>query len=46
MATKEEKKDETPTRLKHINGATVVVPAYRVDQLVADGLFTKQTAKK
>ena len=47
MATKnEEKRDETPTRLKHTNGATVVVPAYKVDGLVAGGLFAKASAKK
>lgn len=46
MASKEEKRDETPTRLKHVNGAAVVVPAYKVDGLVAGGMFSKPAAKK
>lgn len=45
MAKTEEKRDETPTRLTHVNGATVRVPAYKADRLVADGLFTKSTKK-
>lgn len=43
-ANKEEKRDETPTRLTHVNGSTVVVPAYRADSLKATGLFA--AAKK
>lgn len=47
MAKKDEdKRDETPTRLSHVNGATVVVPAYRVDDLTASGLFSKPTSRK
>lgn len=46
MAAKEDKRDETPTRLTHVNGATVTVPAYKADSLVSDGLFTKPTSKK
>lgn len=37
-------RDETPTRLKHTNGAVSVVPAYKAERLVAAGLFTKVTA--
>lgn len=45
MAKNDEgKRDETPTRLKHVNGASVTVPAYRAESLVAGGLFT--AAKK
>jgi len=41
MAKKdEEKRDETPTRLKHVNGASVTVPAYKAEGLVAGGLFS------
>jgi hypothetical protein len=46
MATKEEKPDETPTRLKHENGATVVVPAHKAEGLLRGGTFTKATARK
>lgn len=41
MAAKQDKQDETPTRLTHINGGKVVVPAHKADGLVAGGLFTK-----
>lgn len=45
MANKEEKRDETPTKLVHVNGATVSVPAYKADERVASGLFSKPAKK-
>ena len=42
----DEKRDETPTRVTHINGASVVVPAYKVDGLVGAGLFSKSKTSK
>ena len=46
MAKKDEdKRDETPTRLSHVNGGTVVVPAYKAEALVAGGLFSKSAKK-
>lgn len=41
MAKKDDERDETPTRLTHANGGTVVVPAYKAEGLVAGGLFSK-----
>lgn len=46
MSEKQEKRDETPTRLQHAGGATVVVPAYKVESLLRAGTFTKAPAKK
>lgn len=47
MAEKKEKKDETPTRLVHANGAVAVVPAFKAEGLVASGSFSpeKKTSK-
>lgn len=45
MAKNEEKRDETPTRLTHVNGATVSVPAYKAESLLAGGLFAKPQAR-
>jgi hypothetical protein len=45
MAKKDDERDETPTRLTHVNGANVVVPAYRAEELVAAGLFTPAKKK-
>ena len=42
---KEEKRDETPTRLKHDGGGIVVVPAYKAEGLLRGGSFTKAPAK-
>ena len=47
MATsKQEKRDETPTRLVHSGGAAVVVPAYKVEGLLRVGTFTKAPARR
>lgn len=46
MAKNEEKRDETPTKLTHVNGSAVTVPAYKADGLVAGGLFSKPATKK
>ena len=43
---KEEKRDETPTRMQHAGGAFVSVPAYKVDSLLRAGTFTKASTKK
>lgn len=45
MAKKDDERDETPTRLTHVNGGTVVVPAHKADGLLAGGLFTKAAKK-
>lgn len=46
MATKEDKPDETPTRLVYEGGITVSVPAHKAERLLKGGSFTKATAKK